>query len=449
MQLRQLRLTNIACFDDLTLDFTQEEGDAPCPWVILLGANGTGKSTVLRMLGLALLGRELVHDVGRSEDWRRYVRAGQPKGRMVATLLPSKTERTDRTDRTTRVIFHLGSDSTFGFRQDLRAAKADMKVLDATLHSDHLDGGWFACGYGPFRRMLSPEPGTTRPVGPAAGRGKSHRFATLFDDALALTRVNDWLVELEFRKLKEDKGGQAEQRFNLAVEALERVLPSAQFQCITTDGEVIFRDRGADVPLDRLSDGYRSVGGLVGDLVRRLIDAFPRSKNPMASEGVVLIDEIDLHLHPAWQASVVEQLRELFPNLQFIVTSHSPFVAQDARRKDKIIVLERDAGGVTASTSAGFVSGWRADQILTSRLFGLRGTRDASLESTRRQLDDAHARVEGDLTEDETARLLEARRWLDEHASGPGEKPDARELFQVARRFSKLVEAVLERGVEI
>jgi hypothetical protein len=296
--------------------------------------------------------------------------------------------------------------------------------------------------------MLPPAPGTTRPAGPAAGRGKSHRFATLFDDALALTRVTDWLVELEFRKLKEDKDGEAKQQFNLAVEALERVLLGAQFQGITKDGEVIFRDRGADVPLDRLSDGYRSVGGLVGDLVRRLIDAFPRSKNPLASEGVVLVDEIDLHLHPAWQSSVVEQLRELFPNIQFIVTSHSPFVAQDARRKDKIIVLQRDAGGVTASTSAGFVSGWRADQILTSNLFGLKRTRDASVEAARRELDDARAEVAGDLTKDEVARLEEARRWLDENATGPGEKRDVRELFQVARRFSKLMEAVLERGVE-
>lgn len=447
MQLRQLRLTNIACFTDLTLDFTQEDADASCPWVILLGENGTGKSTVLRTLGLALLGRELIHDVGRSEEWRRYIRADQLKGRMVATLLPSKSERKDRADRTTRVIFDLTPDSSFGFKQDLRAAKADMEILDETLHSERLEGGWFACGYGPFRRMLPPAPGAARSLGATAGRGKAQRFATLFDDALALTRVTDWLVELEFRKLKKDQA--AVQQFKLAVEALERVLPGAQFQRVTKDGDVIFKNRGADVPLDRLSDGYRSVGGLVGDLVRRMIDAFPRSKNPMGAEGVVLVDEIDLHLHPTWQAAVVEQLRELFPNLQFIVASHSPFVAQDARRKDKIIVLQRDAGGVTASTSAGFVTGWRADQILTSRLFGLQATRDASVEAARRQLHAGKARVEGDLTSDETRRLQEARQWLDEHAVGPGEKPDARELFQVARRFSELMEAVLERGVEV
>ena len=447
MQLTQLRLTNVACFKDVVLDFTQEESDAPCPWVILLGPNGTGKSTVLRMLGLAFLGRDLVHQVTRTEDWRRHVRAGQPKGRIVATLLPSKSERKDRVDRRARVIFDLGPEYSFGIHQDL-TTRNDMELLDATLHAERLDGGWFACGYGPYRRVLPPGPGGHRRVDPAAGESKAHRFATLFDDALALSRVTDWLVGLEFRSLKEVKGGPAGQHLKLALGALERVL-GTEFKRITKDGEVIFRDRGADVPLDRLSDGYRSVGGLVGDLIRRLVDAFPRVKNPMGAEGVVLIDEIDLHLHPAWQATVVEQFRELFPKLQFIVSSHSPFVAQDARRKDKIVVLERDAGGVTMKPYAGFVSGWRADQILTSGLFGLHRTRDASVEEARARVQTAKSRAAGDLSPEETRRLDEARRWLEEHATGPGERPDARELFKIARRFSELMEAVLERGVEV
>lgn len=447
MQLVQLKLTNVACFEDLVLDFTQEEGDAPCPWVILLGSNGSGKSTILRMLGLALLGRELVHQVTRTEDWRRHVRAGKPKGRVVATMLPSKTERKDRTDRRTRAIFDLGPEYSFGIHQDVKAARADMAVLDTTLHSERLDGGWFACGYGPYRRVLPPGPGVARQV-PIPSEPKALRFATLFDDALALSRVTDWLVGLEFRRLKEARGGPAEQQQKLALEALERVLPGAGFKCINKDGEVIFRDRGADVPLDRLSDGYRSVGGLVGDLIRWLVGAFPRAKNPMASEGVVLIDEIDLHLHPAWQAAVVEQLRDLFPKLQFIVSSHSPFVAQDAGRKDTLIVLERDAGGVTVKTSPGFVSGWRADQILTSRLFGLSATRDVSLEAVRRQLQGARARTESGLTEEESRGIEEARHWLDAHV-GPGERTDVRELFQIARRFSELMETVLQRGVEV
>lgn len=452
MRLTQLRLTNISCFSDLVLEFT-DEAENPCPWVIVLGENGSGKSTALRMLGLALLGRDLVHEVARSEDWGKYVRTGQPKGRLIATMLPAKkevpakSERRSAVDRSTRAVFDVAPKHSFGIRQDVQSTSADMRLLDSTLHSERLDVGWFACGYGPHRRIL-PTPFGTHPLSAAAGKGKAYRFATLYDDALALTRVSDWLVELDFRSMKEGGSGPAKQHLRVAIEALERVLPEATYKGITADGEVRFEERGASVSLDRLSDGYRSVGGLVGDLVRRLTDAFPKAKNPLGEEGVVLIDELDLHLHPAWQATVVEELRSLFPKMQFIVTSHSPFVAQDARPQDKIIVLRRDAGGVTEDSSPGLVTGWRADQILTSRLFGLPRTRDAGLTEVRGSLKRARDQVQGDLTPDETERLDEARSWLNQQVTGPGEHLDTRELFQVANRFSELMAEVLERGVE-
>lgn len=88
---------------------------------------------------------------------------------------------------------------------------------------------------------------------------------------------------------------------------------------------------GARISLQQLSDGERAFIALLGDLVRRLALANPELANPLEGHGVVLIDELELHLHPRWQREVVEKLRSSFPNIQFIATTHSPFIIQSLR----------------------------------------------------------------------------------------------------------------------
>lgn len=106
------------------------------------------------------------------------------------------------------------------------------------------------------------------------------------------------------------------------------------------------------VPLDlsQLSDGERAFLALVCDLVRRLALANPRLSDPLRGAGVVLIDELELHLHPKWQREVVEKLRATFPNIQFIATTHSPFVIQSLRAGE-LINLDPDEFGEYADKS--------------------------------------------------------------------------------------------------
>jgi predicted ATP-binding protein involved in virulence len=102
--------------------------------------------------------------------------------------------------------------------------------------------------------------------------------------------------------------------------------------------------------LEQLSDGERSLLAIVADLVRRLSLANPAIENPLHGAGVVLIDEIELHLHPTWQRTVVEKLRTTFPNVQFIATTHSPFVLQSLR-PGELINLDPDEFGEYADKS--------------------------------------------------------------------------------------------------
>ncbi len=107
---------------------------------------------------------------------------------------------------------------------------------------------------------------------------------------------------------------------------------------------------GASLDLSQLSDGERSFLALVCDLGRRLALANPRLDSPLKGAGVVLIDELELHLHPKWQREVKQKLRNTFPNIQFITTTHSPFVIQSLR-PGELINLDPDEFGEYADKS--------------------------------------------------------------------------------------------------
>ena len=113
--------------------------------------------------------------------------------------------------------------------------------------------------------------------------------------------------------------------------------------------------QGVALNLSQLSDGERSFIALVSDLGRRLALANPLLENPLNGAGVVLIDELELHLHPKWQLEVVEKLRAAFPNIQFIVTTHSPFILQTAR-EGEVIKLDGDLTVVPAGRTLEEVS---------------------------------------------------------------------------------------------
>ena len=103
----------------------------------------------------------------------------------------------------------------------------------------------------------------------------------------------------------------------------------------------------ARLSLQQLSDGERAFIAMLGDLVRRLALANPDLANPLEGHGVVLIDELELHLHPRWQREIVEKLRASFPNIQFIATTHSPFIIQSLRPGELITLDPEEFGEYT------------------------------------------------------------------------------------------------------
>jgi len=115
------------------------------------------------------------------------------------------------------------------------------------------------------------------------------------------------------------------------------------------------------------------------DFARRMVERYPDSPDPLAEPAVVLVDEIDLHLHPKWQRELVGFLTERFPSTQFIATAHSPLIVQAASGAN-IALLKREGDHVVIENNPETIRGWSLDQILTSDLYGLETARPPDTE---------------------------------------------------------------------
>src|SRR5207247_817848 len=128
--------------------------------------------------------------------------------------------------------------------------------------------------------------------------------------------------------------------------------------------------KDGEVPLRQLSYGYQTMMAWAFDIGWRLFRHYPDASSPLQQPAIVLIDEIDLHLHPRWQRDIRARLSIHFPNVQFIATAHSPLIAQ-AFLDANLAVVVRDGDHSVIENDPVKVDNWRVDQILTSELFGL------------------------------------------------------------------------------
>ena len=157
-----------------------------------------------------------------------------------------------------------------------------------------------------------------------------------------------------------------------------------------------------DLTLDQLSGGYRIILALVADLARRMAQGNPHRDDPLRCAAIVLIDEIELHLHPEWQQRVLADLQQTFPNTQFIVSTHSPQVLTSVPPR-QIVELSREDGTIVAGGTSAATYGAEAGDVL-STVMGVRArpARNTFLE----KLDEYLGLVADDKGESDAARRL-------------------------------------------
>ena len=189
------------------------------------------------------------------------------------------------------------------------------------------------------------------------------------------------------------------------------------------------------VRISALSLGYRTTAGWVMDLAWRLLNQYPHSSNPLAEPAIVLIDEIDLHLHPRWQLQIMRDLGTLFPATQFIATSHSPLIVQVAESAN-LVLLEKRGDTVVIVNDPEISRDLRVDQILTSLLFGVPSPRNERVERLLEQRAELIDKAERSNEEEE--RLRDIRRQLDELPTA--HEANDRVAMDLIRRFASHLE---------
>lgn len=159
--------------------------------------------------------------------------------------------------------------------------------------------------------------------------------------------------------------------------------------------------------IEQMSDGYKIITAMVADIASRMAEANPDMEDALLTPGIVLVDEIDLHLHPKWQRKIIDNLTKTFPNVQFVVTTHSPIILLGAMGEAQMIVLDNQE--IKDVTSSSF-STYDVSQILLSDLFGLQSSRAPQWDDLIREQEELLSKH--NLSEDEQARLKNIEKQL-------------------------------------
>ena len=405
-----LELENVRCFGERqTLELTDEKG-RPAQWTLLLGNNGVGKTTLLQCLAWM---RPV--PAGAQNDYEP--RAIEPalaneENRVFNSLLRSGDEVRLDLKATLRINQKLGQTkkggpqkittgiSMLGREQQLESS--ELKSNEISHQFDNLtihDFPIFA--YGADRHMGASNLEKADLLDP---------LASLFSGSTELYDAEGILIRLDHRSRLDGRAKKRDvKRLRQVKQLLATILPDISdekgIRILGPKGPghpekrsgVKFKTPYGLVPLAGLSLGYQTTLAWALDLASRLYEYYPGSANPLAKPAIVLIDEIDLHLHPLWQRKILEYLTQHFPQTQFIATTHSPLIVQAATNAN-FAVLQEQGGQITIENRPGFIESWRADQILTSDLFGVsaRSPRIEALMDERNKLLDKLKRSASD-----------------------------------------------------
>ena len=339
MLLHEIALENFRGKQDLKLELGSR-------LTLLMGENGSGKTTVLDAIAIALgavltyLPDENVKGIKlRDSDIHQ-----QDERKFPYTLIGAKCTNDGPTWDLMRK-----RDATLFTKKEIPKQREGLRGLHQYLDNKIIEplntGETFdlpVIAYYGVSRALLDVPERRRNFQRDFGR-----FAALTDSLNAVSRFRPAFIWIYNKEDEECRLQQKEQNFYAKLPQLEavrqciyRLLPGTS----NLRSEVspwlrfLITDDGQDVELTQLSDGYKTMLGLAIDLGSRMASANPHLPDPLAAESIVLIDEVDLHLHPTWQQRVISDLLRTFPKTQFILTSHSPILVESVNN-----VLKRHA----------------------------------------------------------------------------------------------------------
>ena len=362
MKIESFSIQNYKCIKDLAVDCRGADGEIR-QWTVLLGENNTGKTNVLRALSYLVVSKfDFRVEFGEEREvigeGTTFAARGNEtffgKGKQYVKSILSNGD-------------HWNSDSS------IECAKGTVSYLDL-----------FPYGVNrvPARAVLSER--------------ETFPYDTLFSSDARLLDLQEWLLQLDYSQ----KSGSEKSQKHL--DKMHELLKSELFPEIkgfkfgryeleNDQVSVRFETIDGDMRFDELGFGYQTTLTWLTDFCKRLFELYPESENPLHEEAVVLVDELDLHLHPKWQRDLVPTLSKIFPNVQFIVTTHSPHVLQSMEDVN-LYVLRRDAesGEIEAERSRETnFTGWTVEEILSETMELKDGVRSVVYNEKKRAFENA------------------------------------------------------------
>lgn len=371
---RAFRKTRIR-FCHADQDFNRELPQPELPNLnLILGNNGLGKTTLLMSVALAALG-PAVGDSGIFPY--RYIRRERDgySGKVAKINATFTAHEQDRAP-----VQKIASEVQVILREDLESLRwthPDEKIWHPIY--SHKSDSFFVVGYGATRRSSRPQGyfDFDKRVSPRAAR-----VLGLFNEHHLLRPLNLWLPR--YKDSPQLKG-----RYVQVVNLLNHLVGKEGWKFTGKqdgEGEYLYGREDVLVPFPALSDGYRAFLGWLGDLLFHICETCPSGKKLRENKGIVLVDEIDLHLHPKWQMEVLQTLAKELPCVQFIVTSHSPLIVGSLQWMNIIVMKSGPRLSSKAARIRWAVHGLDADQILLTDFFGLKSTRAPGKKRTLKDL---------------------------------------------------------------
>lgn len=395
--LHSIELEGIGCFKEKQfLDLSDGKGNYS-PWTLILGDNGTGKTTLLRVIDRL----QPIHSSMESKN-------GEVLKYWLPLIFREKLFFNNRYEKDSNIKFEI--------RNSQGKESLSIRIFEdgsgSSSHYHSIYSNFLILSYGASRRMSKKSLLTLE---------TNKQNSSSFDDTIELINAEEWYFQ-KFLNFKTSSNKSISTLFQNQLEVIKSTLieflPDVldlRIKSITNIGETTSLEVKLNskewVNLRELSYGYQTMTALLVDISSKMMDKYPESKNPLAEPVIILIDEIDLHLHPKWQRLIIEKFSEYFPKAQFIVTSHSPLIVQAAKDVNaNIVVCRKEGDHVVIDNNPEEVQGWRVDQILISDLFDsptVRSKNDAEKMNKYYSL-----KAKSKLTKKEEAEVQELSQYL-------------------------------------